>query len=180
MGAQKLRQAALLNMAYAALCIDDFVVALSAAQQLIAMKDCTPAQKYVARCYCAEALCYLSRPQEALEYLQPPASEGQQVHEHAATAAIVSAQLSGGQGGSATPSQQQISAQARCGMMVNLATVHVLLNDLVEAENCARRAISVCNTSADAARMLIYIMLRKGETARALQMLKDQRTVPSV
>ena len=51
---------------------------------------------------------------------------------------------------------------------------------LEEAENCARRAISVCNTSADAARMLIYIMLRKGETARALQMLKDQRTVPSV
>ena len=65
-------------MAYAALCLDDSVVALSSAQQLVAMKDCTPAQKYVARCYCAEALCLLSRPQEALEYLQPPAGEGPQ------------------------------------------------------------------------------------------------------
>ena len=57
-------------------------------------------------------------------------------------------------------------------MMV--ATVHVLQNDRGGGELRAARHV-VCNTSTAAARMLIYIVLRKGDTARAVQMLKDQR-----
>jgi len=121
--AGKLRQAALMNIAYASLCMANPVVALSAAQQLIELKDCAGAQRYIGRCYCAEALCLLSRPQEALEYLQPLAGE-QQLGEHAAAAALAAAR-SGSVGG-APQSQQQISAHARCAMLVNLATAHVL------------------------------------------------------
>jgi hypothetical protein len=101
------------------------VIALSSAQQLLAMKECTGAQRYIGHCYCAEALCCLSRPQEALEHLAP---NGVMISGDMAVAAAVAAvpdrvqanSVPGGQ------SQQQVSANARCSLHINLANVYIL------------------------------------------------------
>jgi hypothetical protein len=67
----KLRQAVYAKLAYVCLCMHNPVPALANAQKLLAIKECSGAQRYVGHCYCAEALCALSRPQEALEHLAP-------------------------------------------------------------------------------------------------------------
>ena len=72
---------------------------------------------------------------------------------------------------------QQVSSQARCSLHINLANVHILQNDLVQAEKCVQQALAICPTSSDAVRMMVYILLRNGKTELALKVLKERRQI---
>jgi CCR4-NOT transcription complex subunit 10 len=178
---RKLRMAAHSSLAYVSLCTNNPLMAHTHAEQLLAMTDVPAPLQYLGHSYAAEALCLLSRPAEALHHLAP---HGGAAHGEAAVAAAVKAKrpdqaapgaasrdapLPGGQ------TQQQVSAQARSDMQVNLANVYVLQNDLAEAEKCVQQALQIFPSSSKAARLLVYICLRKGRTADALKALKERR-----
>ena len=65
------RQLAMLNLTYCCLCKKDMVLALSTAQELIAIKECLPNYRYMGHLYAAEALANLNRADEAAQHLNP-------------------------------------------------------------------------------------------------------------
>ena len=48
------------------------------------------------------------------------------------------------------------------------------------AEKCARAGVAACPGSAHAQRMLVYVLLRSGQTAEAIEWLKLHRASASV
>ncbi|XP_020579356.1 CCR4-NOT transcription complex subunit 10 isoform X2 [Phalaenopsis equestris] len=64
-----IKQALLGNLAYIELCLENPLKALSAANSLLQLPDCSKIYTFFGRMYAAEALCFLNRPKEAAEYL---------------------------------------------------------------------------------------------------------------
>ena len=65
------KQAALVSLAYVSLCLDDPLSSLSAATDLLHVREVTPGNRYLAHTYAAEALCMLNRPHQAEKHLSP-------------------------------------------------------------------------------------------------------------
>jgi Flp pilus assembly protein TadD len=68
------------------------------------------------------------------------------------------------------------TARARSALHVNMANVALLQGNFSHAEQYAREALAACPNSPDALRMLLFILLRKGSTAQALDVLKRRPT----
>ncbi|PKA59185.1 hypothetical protein AXF42_Ash001278 [Apostasia shenzhenica] len=66
-----IKQAVLGDLAYTELCLENPLLALSAAKSLLQLPECSKIFAFFGRMYAAEALCYLNRPNEAAEYLSP-------------------------------------------------------------------------------------------------------------
>mmetsp|Transcript_37089 Transcript_37089/g.85688 ORF Transcript_37089/g.85688 Transcript_37089/m.85688 type:complete len:795 (-) Transcript_37089:454-2838(-) len=171
-------QAALLDLAYVHLSLSDPVLALSYALKLLnlpSLPEGSP-RRFIGHMYAAEALCLLSKPADALEYVAPggqPLSEevaaraGEQLAEEAVPLHAGTGGQAEGQGGS--------SSIATAALHVNIATVYALQGNLQQAEKATRAALGVCPWSWDATRMLVYILLRTGSTNEALDVLKLSR-----
>ena len=71
-----------------------------------------------------------------------------------------------GHTGSSSP---EATAEARASLHANLAAVYALQGNILQAERCARTALGICPGSAVVLRMVVYVLLRQGNIAEALQ-----------
>lgn len=74
--------------------------------------------------------------------------------------------LGGGDGKGLYP---EVAAEARASLHANLAVVHALQDNLAQAERCARAAMGICPGSAAVLRVAVYVLIRQGNVAEALQ-----------
>eukprot|EP00903_Cladosiphon_okamuranus_P018118 g16673.t1 len=90
--------------------------------------------------------------------------------------AAAAAAASGGAGGVAGSLLSTKAAdEARASLHANLAVVHALQGSLAQAERCARMAMGICPGSAAVLRTAVYVLVRQGNIAEALQVLKEGR-----
>lgn len=79
---------------------------------------------------------------------------------------------SGGAGGGAGSLLSPKAAdEARASLHANLAVVHALQGALAQAERCARTAMGICPGSAAVLRTAVYVLVRQGNVAEALQVI---------
>jgi Tfp pilus assembly protein PilF len=74
---------------------------------------------------------------------------------------------------------QEVMINARASLHLNMATVHLLDNDLVQAEKCLQSALRIAPTSPAALKTLVYVLLKKGNTVEALNVLRMGRNSAS-
>lgn len=103
-------QSALVNLAYSYLCLNEPQLALKTAKELMAMPECTTANRYLAHTYASEAMILQSKALEALECLSHTVSSKHTLSD--LTESFCSTQVD--------------SKAARVYAFVNLATTHVL------------------------------------------------------
>ncbi|CAN0404033.1 unnamed protein product, partial [Hapterophycus canaliculatus] len=134
----------------------------------------------LAHLYAAEALCLLGRPAEALQHLAPVSENGCSAAAAAAAASSAATDNGGGQGGGGAGAGAGLGAgrlllspkaaeEARASLYANLAVVHALQGTLPQAERCARTAMGICPGSAAVLRTAVYVFVRQGNIAEALQ-----------
>ncbi|TMW63246.1 hypothetical protein Poli38472_002187 [Pythium oligandrum] len=149
-----LRQKALVNLAYVYLSMYEPQLAIVSAKELIALPTCTKANRFLARSYAAEALCMLSRAPEATQVLQSERQLMQMAEDYSKEA--------------------KISVKtARAAVHVNNATTLVLQGKLSEAEESVSRAVGENSSCRESLELLVYFYLKKGETKKALRVLKE-------
>lgn len=71
----------------------------------------------------------------------------------------------------------EAAAEARASLQANLAAVHALQGNLALAERCARTAMGICPGSAAVLRMAVYVLIRQGNIAEALQVTTELKLV---
>ncbi|KAG6962195.1 hypothetical protein JG687_00007283 [Phytophthora cactorum] len=153
-----LRQKALVNLSYVYLSMYEPQLAITSAKELLALSTCSKANSFLARSYTAEALCMLSRASEATETLQSERNLIAMAEEYAREANI---QLS----------------RARAGVHVNNATSLLLQGRNSEAEESVTRAVRENPNCRESLELLVYVLLKKGDTKKALRVLKEAQVV---
>ncbi|KAL4109324.1 hypothetical protein PRIC1_001025 [Phytophthora ramorum] len=153
-----LRQKALVNLSYVYLSMYEPQLAITSAKELLALSTCSKANNFLARSYTAEALCMLSRASEATEALQSERDLIAMAEEYAREAKI---QLS----------------RARAGVHVNNATTLLLQGRNSEAEESVTRAVRENPNCRESLELLVYVLLKKGDTKKALRVLKEAQVV---
>eukprot|EP01090_Pellita_catalonica_P001673 TRINITY_DN11434_c0_g1_i1.p1 TRINITY_DN11434_c0_g1~~TRINITY_DN11434_c0_g1_i1.p1 ORF type:complete len:378 (-),score=53.33 TRINITY_DN11434_c0_g1_i1:13-1146(-) len=149
-----LRQACLVILSYLSLLSEDPVVALSAANELLAhVHLCSEHQRFLAHIYAAEALCMLNRPAEAVQHLPAPSS--------------------GSSGPAATKSNQNFSSEAKSTLYINLAAAYILQDKVAQAQKSLMSAFAYGDVNVSAALLMeAYIELYKGNTSNSLALLR--------
>ncbi|KAL3671924.1 hypothetical protein V7S43_002591 [Phytophthora oleae] len=153
-----MRQKALVNLSYVYLSMYEPQLAITSAKELLALPTCSKANSFLARSYTAEALCMLSRASEATEALQSERDLIAMAEEYAREAKI---QLS----------------RARAGVHVNNATTLLLQGRNSEAEESVTRAVRENPNCRESLELLVYVLLKKGDTKKALRVLKEAQVV---
>ncbi|KAJ0409333.1 hypothetical protein ATCC90586_000570 [Pythium insidiosum] len=149
-----LRQKALVNLAYVYLGMYEPQLAITTTRELLQLPTCSKSNRFLARSYAAEAMCMLSRAHEATAMLQADRDVMQQADEYAKEANIS-------------------VKQARAAVHVNNATSLILQNRFGEAEESVSRAVGESSSSRESLELLVYFYLKKGETKKALRVLKE-------
>ena len=170
-----LERVALLNLSYVNLCLREPVLALRHAQSLLALPGVSEAHQYIARNYAAEACCMLNRSSEAITFLRSETNEAGALE--AASMRTTQKAKDGASVGSSSPAEENPLVVARTGFCVNLASVYALEGNLAGAEDAVKAALQAGPTRPEALRMLIWVLLRKGRTAEALEVLKHRRAL---
>ncbi|CAB1096646.1 unnamed protein product [Ectocarpus sp. CCAP 1310/34] len=195
---EELYRVALADLAYVHLGLDDPVSALTYAGRLLETNP-SAVSTHLAHLYAAEALCLLGRPAEALEHLSPISENGCSAAAAAAaasttatdawssSASAVAAAAAAAGGAPKTPAagaggggggvvlSTKAAEEARASLHANLAVVHALSGSLGQAERCARTAMGICPGSGAVLRTAVYVLVRQGNIAEALQVLKEGR-----
>ncbi|CAH0479756.1 unnamed protein product [Peronospora belbahrii] len=153
-----LRQKALINLSYVYLSMYEPQLAITSAKELLALPTCSKANCFLARSYTAEALCMLSRASEATKVLQSERDLIDMAEEYAREAKL---QLS----------------RARAGVHVNTATTLLLQGRNPEAEESVTRAVRENPNCRESLELLVYVLLKKGDTKKALRVLKEAQVV---
>ncbi|CAN0099658.1 unnamed protein product, partial [Ectocarpus fasciculatus] len=153
--------------------------------------------RHLAHLYAAEALCLLGRPAEALEHLSPvsensctaaaassASTTATDAWSSSASAAAAAAAAAAGGGAPKIPAaaggavgggsggvvlSPKAAEEARASLHANLAVVHALSGSLGQAERCARTAMGICPGSGAVLRTAVYVLVRQGNIAEALQ-----------
>jgi len=168
-----LKQAILASGAYIALSISNPVLALWYARELLGLDKHSENYRLLANLYAAEALCLLNHPEEASLHLSPVALglvEGQGSSLNISnTTPIPNVTMQ------AHPYSYLLRMEPTLNAMhvlfVNLAVVHILKEDLNEAQQLISRATTI-TSSLHASLIQIYLELRKGNVNTALQYIK--------
>ncbi|KAL7692648.1 putative tetratricopeptide-like helical domain superfamily, ribonuclease H-like superfamily [Plasmopara halstedii] len=153
-----LRQKALVNLSYVYLSMYEPQLAITSAKELLELPTCSKANSFLARSYTAEALCMLSRASKATEILQAERDLMGLAEEYAREANI---QLS----------------MARAGVHVNNATSLLLQGRTSEAEESVTRAVRENPNCRESLELLVYVLLKKGDTKKALRVLKEAQVM---
>ncbi|CAM9681153.1 unnamed protein product [Chrysoparadoxa australica] len=165
-------QAALLDLCYVHLSMQDPVPALAFAERLLAIPSIPAISRHMAHVYAAECMCMTGRAQDALKHLEPLKEED---------AALIlnkppqSEQQAKEEGILAQLAKKEAANTARSSLHINLATVHMLQGNLQQAERCMMNALRISPTCPQVLRMLVYILLRRGNIAEARQVLREGR-----
>ncbi|KAF0687358.1 Aste57867_20881 [Aphanomyces stellatus] len=150
-----MRQKALVNLVFAYLSMNAPELAVTTAKELLAIGTCTPANRYLVRSYYAEALCMLSRSAEASSQLKPNEMLGL---------------------AEAYSSEAKVDvATVQANLHVNNASTAILQKNLSVAEQSVAQAVRLAPTSHHSLELLVYVLLRKGNSKKAMQILKEAR-----
>ncbi|KDO32983.1 hypothetical protein SPRG_02674 [Saprolegnia parasitica CBS 223.65] len=149
------RQKALVHLAYAYLSLAEPQLALATCHELLSVPTLTKAHRYLGRSYAAEALSLLSRSNEAAPLLK--------TNEMVVLADEYAREAKGD------------AASAQADVHVNNATACLLQKNMALAEQHVALAVRTCPTSRVALEQLVYVLLRKGNSKKALQILKEAR-----
>ncbi|ETW09271.1 hypothetical protein H310_01670 [Aphanomyces invadans] len=152
-----LRQKALVNLVYAYLSMNAPELAINTAKELLAMPTCTTAHRFLIRSYYAEALCMLSRSAEATAQLK--------LNDMLSLADAYAREA------------KTDTATVHAHLHVNNATTAILQKNMPQAEQSVAQAVRLAPSSRHSLEMLVYILLRKGNSKNAMQILKEARIV---
>jgi CCR4-NOT transcription complex subunit 10 len=185
---QRVQVAALLNLSYLALCVSSPELALSYAEELLAVPEVERSPKLQGHMYAAEALCILNKPAEAAQHVSPttvgdlllsppqqaaprvtPSAESEEHHVVVNHPVHLYCSDSG----------EHDPATARCHLYVNMASVFITQNELAKAEKCCQQALLAAPDNMYALQLHVYLELRMGKTEGALHALKTYRASPS-
>jgi len=158
-----LTQAALAKLAYVSLALDNPVQALGCAQKLLAREDnCSPAYRYAARMYAAEAMCVLQQAHGAAEMLEPLTREA------ADRAVQVGHSTKAHVGSWAHLCESTAQGPAsRCAVQINLASVYIIKQEFTQALTCVRNSLALVPNSAPALLLAVYLEIRTGNTGNS-------------
>jgi len=161
-----IQQAALSNLAYASLCVNNPVGALRFSQSLLQLPDISAVARCLGTMYLAEALLQLNQPDEAFSRLNLQLQSGfavdidlSPVHDRTGSSFLRSSAL-------------------QCSLFTNLAAVQIHLGNTEDARTIVERVLSADASFVPALRMSAYLHLRSGDHATALSMLVRQRALP--
>lgn len=183
-------------LAYIELCLNNPLASLAVAQRLLELPNCPPSYCFLARSYAAEALCLLDRPTEAAEHLSTcmvehadnelPSLNLKEEGERTWRSGNQSdASGDGEEGGGNTmgisatvPDLKHLSGPtARASLYVNLAAVHAMAGEILQAHQCALQALSIAPANPLSMLSVVYVELCRGRTGDALAMLKHCRHI---
>eukprot|EP00803_Ostreobium_quekettii_P003078 evm.model.scf_1788.1 EVM.evm.TU.scf_1788.1 scf_1788:3151-14212(-) len=182
------RQSVLVNLAFVQLLQDQPELALGAAESLMLIPNLMRHVSLLAHCYAAEALCMLDRPTEAADQLGMYMAQ-------LADDAYTPGQMGGWPANGATdPGMDSVARDnrqcensedvakltgpsARATLYVNLASVYATQGELLQAQQCARRAIAYDHFSTQALLILVYVELAQGNHETALALMRREKLV---
>lgn len=178
----ELLQAGLVNLAFVSLAMNNPVVALKAAEELLEIKnDVIDIFKYLGHIYAAEALLILNKPTQAIQHLNPQMLDEIFPPPPTSTPTPASAYTLVGvhpSPYSSLTSSQPVPNVARSMLCTNLAAAHILRDDVAQAQVCVSQALAYQPSSSRALLMQVYVDIRKGNTEAALDILKRGRPAP--
>ena len=188
-----------LHLAWCALEAADYLPALTWSSQLIGIEACPASLRAYAHLYACDALCHLSRVDEALAQLTlamelgdplapvatstgaepagPDAEGGLDCvrNPYSPFGPLPSATSGGGSAAGAEGGAGGPAGGGRVALYTNLAVVHCLQNNLQQAEGYLQQALSLDPGSHQALLCSVYIELRGGRTEAAVELIKKQR-----
>ncbi|GAB4832821.1 hypothetical protein Ancab_006838 [Ancistrocladus abbreviatus] len=191
---QMIRQAILVDLAFVELELGNPLKALSVAQSLLELPECSKMHAFLAHLYAAEALCLLNRPNEAADHLLIYSSGRSTVQlpytkedcEQWQIKKIIDAdEPNPGSDPASKPAPAPEESQdvflkpgeARGALYVNLAVMFVMQGDLEQANSFATLALSTIPESREAVLVAVYLDLKCGNNEEALAKLKRCRHV---
>ncbi|XP_058107312.1 uncharacterized protein LOC131250930 isoform X2 [Magnolia sinica] len=195
-----IKQAVLADLAYVELSLENPLKALSAANALLQLPDCSRIYIFLGHVYAAEALCRLNRPKEAAEQLSVYVSDGNNIELPYSDDDRDNWRIDkagGGDGeelnGSTVASMKNtkeesqgivfiMPEEARGALYVNLASISAMQGDLEQAHRFAMQALSTIPNDPKAVLTAIYADLLLGKTKDALVKFRrcsNVRFVPS-
>ncbi|MBA0702390.1 hypothetical protein Goari_005496 [Gossypium aridum] len=185
---QMIKQALLANLAYVELELENPLKALSAAQALLELPDCSRIYVFLGHVYVAEALCLLNKPKEAAEHLSIYLSgegniklpfcledcEQWRVKKH-----IDCEEANVGAAAAKNSSPEGLEdfmflkpEEARGTLYANLAAVSAIQGDLERAHHFVTQSLSLVPNSSEATMTAIYVDLILGKSQEAVSKLK--------
>ncbi|KAI9125952.1 hypothetical protein K1719_003370 [Acacia pycnantha] len=183
-----IKQAALANLAYAELELDNPVKALSVAMSLLELPECSRIYLFLGHIYSAEALCLLNRPKEAAKHLSIYLLAGNTAElpfsqdDHKKWKVERTAEFEDGTAGSApvnisssddSPCMDFLKPEEACGIIyANFAALSAMQGELDQARQLITRALSILPNSSEATITAIYVDLLLGKPKEALSKLK--------
>ncbi|KAF9615214.1 hypothetical protein IFM89_022476 [Coptis chinensis] len=182
-----IKQAALADLAYVELTLENPLKALSAAKSLLELQDCSRLYIFLGHMYAAEALCCLNRPKEAAEYLSNYIFDGisadfpysEEDREKWTGEKVVDERTSGDSVAVMSEPVEDYQgtvllkpAEARGIVFVNLAASFGMQGDLEQAKTYATKALSLMPINRRAILSAVYVDLLLGNSQDALTKLK--------
>ncbi|KAJ7956741.1 CCR4-NOT transcription complex subunit 10 [Quillaja saponaria] len=184
-----LKQAALANLAYVELELENPMKALSVAMSLLELPDCSRIYTFLGHVYAAEALCLLNRATEAAEHLSIYLLGGSTVElpfsqEDCDKWQVErTADFEESNGGSSTVLNNAFPEhshsivflkpeEARSTIYANFAAISAMQGELERAHQLLAQALSISPNSPEATLTAIYVDLMLGKPQEALAKLK--------
>ncbi|KAK4760692.1 hypothetical protein SAY87_005585 [Trapa incisa] len=185
-----IKQAVFANLAFVELELENPMGALSSAQSLLQIPNCSRVFTFLGHMYAAEALCLLNRPMEASAHLSVYLAEDKNVRlpfteedfEQWRVVKNLECEESDGGGGSvsahvSTMEESQILTflkpeEARVALYVNLAARYAMDGELGMALELVNQALVISANSREALLTYVYINMALGNSQEALSKLK--------
>jgi len=171
---------ALLHLSWVSLALGDCVPALTWASQLLSLDACPAGLKLYAHLYACDALCQLSRSEEALEQLLAALELNEPL---APVASCTGAELPAADGESldcvrnpySSTGSHASTGSGRATLYTNLAVVYILRGDVGHAASYVQEALTQEPDGRQTLLCCVYLELHAGRTESALELLKKHR-----
>ncbi|CAH9086751.1 unnamed protein product [Cuscuta europaea] len=184
---QMIEQVLLADLSYVELELENSLTALSTARDLLKQSVSSKIYTFLGNVYAAEALCLLSRPEEAAEHLYVYLSGDNEV-QHPFDQDDVEAwrveksvdSKDCSTSGSVTKFKSFVflnPEEARGVLFANLATMSAIRGDLERAQEYVMAALAIIPRSSKVNLIAIYVDLLGGKTEEALNKLRQCRSV---
>ncbi|XP_042498353.1 CCR4-NOT transcription complex subunit 10-like [Macadamia integrifolia] len=191
-----IKQAVLADLAYIELNLQNPLKALSAANSLLRIPDCSRIYVFLGHTYAAEALCHLNRAKEAAEHLSVYIIDGnvefpfsEDDKKWRVERGVDGEELYGASVAASNPPIEDSHGmvflepeEARGTLYVNLAVMSAMQGDLEQAQRFATESLSQMPNHPQAVLTAVYVDLLLEKTEAALAKLKQcshVRFIPS-
>ncbi|KAG8639318.1 CCR4-NOT transcription complex subunit 10 isoform X2 [Manihot esculenta] len=184
---QMIKQALLANLAYVELELENPEKALSTANSLLELSECSRIYVFLGHVYAAEALCLLNKPKEAAEHLSIYVSGGSNVElpfsqedcDQWKVEKTFDCEDSNGGSVAKTSSPEESQGivfhkpeEARGILYANFATMYAAQGELERAHHFVTQALSLVPDSPEVTLTAVYVDLVLGKSQAAISKLK--------